>query len=457
MKPNMKIVIEGAGEVGSHLAKMLRSEGNEVTVIDADQQRISALSSYSDVEAIVGNPTSIQTLKDAGVGRADLFIAVYPQSTQEINIVGALLAKRIGAAKVIARINDEDYLSSENKLLFKEMGIELLFYPEKTAAEEIVDFLKHNSSSETMEFARGKLQIAVFKLNEDSPILDLKLSEFIKTVDKNIINQFRIIAITRDEKTIIPRLDTKFQFGDLVFVVCRREGVESLNRLLGKSNIEINGVFIVGGGPIAEMLARSLAKMNVNVKLVEKDRDRCIELSQRLPDTVQVVNGDGRNSDFLYDEGIQQYDAFIALTSNDESNVLSCVVAKKFGVARTVAEVENIEYIKLAEEMGVDNVINKKLLTAGRIFRLTLSGKARFVRYMTGSNAEVIEYTVAPDSAITKAPLKELDFPQNALVGGVIRGNEAYIAVGDTRIEAYDRVAVFTMPQSIREIDKFFK
>ena len=171
----MKIVIEGAGEVGSHLAKMLRSEGNEVTVIDADQQRISALSSYSDVEAIVGNPTSIQTLKDAGVGRADLFIAVDPQSTQEINIVGALLAKRIGAAKVIARINDEDYLSSENKLLFKEMGIELLFYPEKTAAEEIVDFLKHNSSSETMEFARGKLQIAVFKLNEDSPILDLKL------------------------------------------------------------------------------------------------------------------------------------------------------------------------------------------------------------------------------------------------------------------------------------------
>ena len=137
--------------------------------------------------------------------------------------------------------------------------------------------------------------------------------------------------------------------------------------------------------------------------------------------------------------------------------MLSCVVAKKFGVARTVAEVENIEYIKLAEEMGVDNVINKKLLTAGRIFRLTLSGKARFVRYMTGSNAEVIEYTVAPDSAITKAPLKELDFPQNALVGGVIRGDEAYIAVGDTRIEAYDRVAVFTMPQSIREIDKFFK
>lgn len=453
----MRIVIEGAGEVGSHLAKMLRSEGNEVLVIDSDQQRISNLSLYTDVETVTGNPTSIQTLKEARVDMADLFIAVYPFSTQEVNIVGALLAKRLGASKVIARINDEDYLSSENKLLFKEMGIELLFYPEKTAAEEIIDFLRHNSTSETMEFARGKLQMAVFKLNEDSPVLDLKLSEFIKPIDSQTLSQFRIIAITRDDKTIIPRLDTKFQYGDMVFVVSKREGVDALNRLFGKSNISINRAFIVGGSAIGEMLARSLARNGMQVKLVEKDRERCIELSKRLPDSVEVLNGDGRNSDFLFDEGIQQYDAFIALNSNDESNVLACVVAKKFGVARTVAEVENIEYIRLAEEMGVDNVINKKLLTAGRIFRLTLSGKARFVRYMTGTNAEVIEYTVAPGSAITKAPLKELDFPQNAIVGGVIRGNEAFIAVGDTVIEAYDRVAVFALPQSIKEIDRYFR
>ena len=454
---DMRIVIEGAGEVGSHLAKMLRMEGNEVLVIDSDQQRINNLSLYTDVETVVGNPTSIQTLKEARVEMADLFIAVYPFSTQEINIVGALLAKRLGAAKVIARINDEDYLSSENKLLFKEMGIELLFYPEKTAAEEIIDFLRHNSTSETMEFARGKLQMAVFKLNEDSPVLDLKLSEFIKPIDPQILSQFRVIAISREDKTIIPRLDTKFQYGDLVFVVSKREGVDALNHLFGKSNINISRAFIVGGSAIGEMLARSLARNGMQVKLVEKDRERCIELSKRLPDSVEVLNGDGRNSDFLFEEGIQQYDAFIALNSNDESNVLSCVVAKKFGVARTVAEVENIEYIRLAEEMGVDNVINKKLLTAGRIFRLTLSGKARFVRYMTGTNAEVIEYTVAPGSAITKAALKELDFPQNAIVGGVIRGNEAFIAVGDTVIEAYDRVAVFALPQSIKEIDRYFR
>ncbi len=453
----MKIVIEGAGEVGSHLANMLKSEANDVTVIDDNQQRIDALRAYTDVETVVGNPSSISVLREANVGDADLFIAVYPFAAQEINIVGALLAKRLGTRKVIARISDEDYLSSENKLLFKEMGIELLFYPERSAADEIIDFLKHNSTAETMEFARGKLQIAVYKINEDSAMLDLKLAEFIKPIDPETLKQFRIIAITREDKTIIPKLGTKFQYGDLVFVVSKRDAVGTLNALFGKSNINISSAMIIGGNATAAMLARSLDRSGVRVKLVERDRERCIELSEKLPSSVEVVIGDGRNSDFLFEEGIQGYDAFIALTSSDESNVLSCVVAKKFGVARTVAEVENMEYIKLAEEMGVDNVINKKLLTAGRIFRLTLSGKARFVHYMTGTNAEVIEYTVVPGSAITKGPIKDIDFPENAIIGGVIRRNEAIIAVGDTVIEAYDRVAVFALPQSIREIDKFFR
>ncbi len=453
----MKIVIEGAGEVGSHLAKMLRAEANEVTVIDDDSERINALAAYADVETVLGNPSSIQILRDAGVGKADLFIAVYPFATQEVNIVGALLAKQVGAAKVIARINDEDYLNAENKLLFKELGIELMFYPEKSAADEIVAFLKHNSTAETMDFARGRLQIAVFKLTEDSPILDLKLLEFIKNTTEEELRQFRVIAISRDEQTIIPKLDTKFLYGDLVFTITTREGVPALYRHFGKTNISIGKVFILGGGPIGEMLAKSLDRSGMNVKLVESDKNRCIELSEKLPETIRIVNGDGRNSDFLFEEGIQEYDAFVALTGNDESNVLSCVVAKKFGVARTIAEVENIEYIHIAEEMGVDNVINKKLITAGRIFKFTLSGKARFVRYMTGTNAEVIEYTVAPGSLITSGPIKDIDFPRNAIIGGVIRGSEARIAVGDTIIEPYDRVAIFALPETIQEIDRFFR
>lgn len=453
----MNIVIEGAGEIGSHLAKMLRAEANEVTVIDNDARRLNALSGYADVEVFQGNPSSIKTLRDAGVARADLFIAVYPFTTQEVNIVGALLAKQIGAKKVIARINDEDYLAAENRLLFKELGIELMFYPEKSAADEIVNSLKHVSSSDTMDFAHGKLQISVFKIDEDSPMVDLRLEEFIRMMTPEETTLFRIIAISRDEKTIIPKFDTKFQFGDLLFTVSKREGMKSIIKYFGKAEKNIGRVMILGGTPLAEMVARTLSSQIEAVKIIEKDKERCLVLSERLPDTVMVVNGDGSDSDFLYEEGIRDYDAFISLTESDESNVLSCVVAKKFGVQRTVAEVENIEYIRLAEEMGVDTVINKKLITAGRIFKFTLSGKARFVKYLSGSNAEIIEYTVAPGSAITKKPIKELNFPANAIIAGVIRGSESFIAVGDTRIEDYDRVAIFALPQTIKEIDKFFK
>ena len=453
----MKIVIEGAGEIGSHLAKMLRAESNDVTVIDNDQRRLSALNAYADVETISGNPSSISTLRAAGVAKADLFIAVYPYTTQEVNIVSALLAKRLGARKVIARVNDEDCLAAENRLLFKELGIELMFYPEKSAADEIVQSLRQVSAMESMDFARGKLQISVFRLDEESPMVDQRLQQFVETMTPEETTLFRIIAISRDEQTIIPKFDTKFQFGDLVFTVSKREGMASLVKLFGKAEKPVDRVMILGGTPIGEMVARQLSSQFSAVKLIEKDKDRSLALTERLPDSVLVVNGDGSDSDFLFEEGIRDYDAFIALTESDESNILSCVVARKFGVFRTVAQVENIEYIRLAEEMGVDTVINKKLITAGKIFKFTLSGKARFVKYLSGSNAEIIEYTVAPGSAITKAPLKDLNFPRNAIIAGVIRGSDSFIAVGDTRIEDYDRVAIFALPQTIKDIDKFFK
>lgn len=453
----MKIVIAGAGEIGSHLAKMLTAEANEVIVIDDDATRLEALTATVDVQTLLGPISSLKILREAGTSKADLYIAVYPYTTQEVNIVSAMMAHQLGAGKVIARVNDEDYLAPENKLIFKEMGIELMFYPEKSAADEIVAALKHSSTIDTMDFARGKLQIACFRLDEEAPVLDLKLGEFIQKATQEELEQFRIIAISHDEQTIIPKMDTKFRYGDLVFTISRKEGVPALFKHFGKSNVQTHKVMIMGGTAIAEMVARSLARQGVLVKIIDKDKDRCIELSEKLPDGVEVINGDGRNSDLLYDEGIHECDAFIALTSRDANNILACVVAKKYGVPRTIAEVENIEYIRLAEEMGVGSVINKKTITAGRIFKFTLSGKARFVRYMTGTNAEVVEYTVAPGSAITKAAIKDIDFPRSAIIGGVIRGNEAFIAVGDTRIEPYDRVAIFTMPESLKEIDRFFK
>ena len=452
----MRIVIEGAGEVGSHLAKMLASEANEITVIDADESRLSKLAMTVDVVTISGPASSIRCLKEANVDRADLFIAVNPFTSQDVNIVSALLAKKLGCPKVSARIDDEEYLSYENKYLFTEMGIDMMFYPEKIAAGEIVDLLKRTASTEAMDFARGRLQMAVFKLEEDSPLLDMKLTEFAAAVTTDEL-QFRVVAVSRGTETLMPRPDMRFKYHDLVFIITKREGIAPIMAFLGKSDIEVGKLMILGGSQIGGMLAKSLSKQMETIKVIDKDRKRCMDLSEKTDDNVIVVHGDGRNSDLLLEENIKEYDAFVAVTGNDEANILACVVARKFGVPRTVAQVENLEYVKLAEDMGVDAVINKKLITAGRIFKMTLSNKVRFVKYMNGTDAEVLEYIVAPGSRITKFPLKDLSFPQNAVVGGVIRGNDTFIAVGDTQIEAYDRVAVFALPSAVTEVDKFFK
>lgn len=452
----MKIVIAGAGEVGSHLAKMLSNEANDITVIDADQERLDALKSHTDVITVEGNPSEIGTLHEAQVGHADLFIAVTPSVTQDVNIVSAMLAKKMGCQKVTARINTEEYLSHENKYLFTEMGIDLLFYPEKIAAGEIVELLKRTASADSLDFARGKLQIAVFKLEEESPMLGMNMIEFSNLAAADGL-KFRVVAITRGEETIIPKFDTKFKYHDLVFIISKREGMDMLMKYLGKRNIEVDRVMILGGSPIGEMVAKQLSKQIDTVKLIEMNKEKCLELSERLPSNVIVVNGDGRNSDMLLEENIREFDAFVAVTNSSETNILACVAAKSLGVSRTIAEVENLEYIKLAESMGVDAVINKKLITAGRIFKFTLSSKVRFIKYMSGTNAEVLEYIVAPDTAITKHQLKDMGFPKNAIIGGIIRGNESFIAVGDSRIQAYDRVAVFALPEAVKEVDKFFR
>ena len=452
----MKIVIAGAGEVGSHLAKMLSNESNDITVIDMDQQRLDALSTIADVVTVVGNPSTIHTLQEAGVAHADLFIAVNPSDSQDVNIVSAMLAKKLGSKKVTARINNEEYLTYENKSLFTEMGIDLMFYPEKIAAGEIADLLKRTASTDSMDFARGKLQMAVFKLEEESSLLGMTMQEFSQLAAEEGM-KYRVVAISRNNQTIIPKFDTKFKYHDLVFIISKREGMDMLMKYIGKKNIEVNSLMILGGSPIGEMVAKQMAKELDSVKLIEINKEKCLNLSEKLPGNVIVVNGDGRNSDMLIEESIKDFDAFVAVTNSSETNILACVAAKSLGVARTIAEVENIEYIRLAESMGVDAVINKKLITAGRIFKFTLSNKVRFIKYMSGTNAEILEFIVAPDTKITKVPLKDMGFPRNAIIGGIIRGNESFIAVGDTHIQAYDRVAVFALPEAVKEVDKFFR
>lgn len=452
----MKIVIDGAGEVGSHLAKMLSKESNEVTVIDSEEKRLQALTSVCDVGSVEGDPCSIQAMNKAGVERCDLFIAVYPHVDQEVNVVAALFAKNLGAKKVVSRINVE-LLDSTARKMMKDSGIDFTFCPEKIASDDIVSQLKHGLSSDTLDFVGGKLQLATFRVGESSPILDMRLVDFVKEFSKEDASQFRVIAVTREEKTMIPRFDTKFRFADVIYVMIKKEGIRKLSSYLGVSEGDVDKVMIVGGGKVGTMTAAALYPEVSDVKVIEVNHDRCVVIDEILDDHILVVNGDGRNPDFLVEEGVSGYDAFVAVTGNDEANILACVAAKKLGVMRTIAEVENLEYVSLAEEMGIDLVINKKLSGASRVFKLTLSDRARFVRYMSGTKAEILEYTASESSAVIKAPLKDLDFPEEAVIGGVIRQGEAIIAVGDTRIAPGDRVIVFALPGVVGAVDKMFK
>ena len=448
----MKIVIAGAGEVGCHLAKMLSEGYHEITIIDNDEERLALVSESMDVLTVQGNPTSIKILKSAGVDKADLFVAVTPAKAQDVNLVAAIIAKKMGAKKVTARINDAEYLNYDNKLMFTEMGIDLLFYPEKIAASEIGDLLKQSDVSEFVDFARGQLQMIVFRIDEGSKMLNKTSADFPYEPDSL---PFRVVAITRSGETLIPHSDTLFKRGDMLYVVSKREYVDELMSWSGKQYLDIKRLTILGGGRIGEMVAAQFEKTAEFVKIIEINRERCEVLSENLDRTL-VINGDGRNSDFLYEEDVKSCDAFVAVTSSSETNILACVAAKKMGVAKTIAEVENIEYIKLAEGMGVDAVINKKIITAGRIFRFTMSNKVRTVKVMGGSDAEVIEYIVNPDSQITKAPVAELNFPHDAIIGGIIRGNETIIATGQTRIKPYDRVVIFALPTALGRIEKLF-
>lgn len=448
----MKIVIAGAGEVGSHLAKMLGGEFHDLTIIDSDEERLSLVSENLDVLTVQGNPTSIIVLKNAKVDKADLFVAVNPAKEQDVNIVSALLAKQMGAKKVTARINNAEYLSHENKLLFTELGIDLLFYPEKIAATEISDLLKQAEMAEFVDFAHGRLQLIVFRLDDGAPLIEKILSDFNYPISDL---PFRLVAISRGEETIIPQKDTKLRLHDLVFIIAKKDSVNEAMKFSGKEDIDIRRLTILGGGRIGEMVAIKFEKSAEFVKVIEINKARCEYLSETLSNTL-VINGDGRNSDFLYEEDVKSCDAFVAVTSSSETNILACVAAKKMGVAKTIAEVENIEYIKLAEGMGVDAVINKKLITAGRIFRFTLSNKVRTIKCLNGSDAEVLEYIVNPNSLITKAPIRDIHFPKDAVIGGIIRGTESFIAVGDTTIKPYDRVAVFALPSALKKIDKYF-
>lgn len=445
----MNIIIVGAGEVGTHLATMLAKEYHDVVVIDPDAEMLSQVSAATDVVTFQGSATSISVLKEANIKKADLFIAV--AHSEETNIVSATLAKRLGAKKVIARIDKNEYLQPNNKEIFLNLGIDSLIYPERLAAREVVTLLGQTSSTEFVDFSGGKLSLIVFRLEEDSPVIDYTLLQ----ATKNFNNlDYRAVAISREGETIIPRGNDQFKYNDLVYVIANQNGIKDMMEHSGKKNIDVNNLMILGGSRIAIHIANELEK-SMNVKLIEVDKEKSQKLAGQFKNAL-VINGDGRNTDLLIEEGLPYMDAFVAVTGNSETNILSCIVAKRMGVKKTIAEIENINYIRLAESIGVDTVINKKLITASRIFRYTMSTDVSTIKCLTGSDAEVLEFIVKPGSPITKGRLKDVSFPKDAIIGGVVRGDSAFIAKGDSEIKPYDRVVVFALPSAINKIGKFF-
>jgi len=446
----MKIIIAGAGEVGTHLAKMLSKENHNITVIDNNSKKLDFLENHTDILGISDNAVSPSVLKDAGVNDTDLFIAV--TQSEETNITSSLLAKKIGAKQTIARIDNKEYLDPINNKIFKEVGIDSLIYPQKLASEEIIELLKQTGISEKIDFHKDQLSLYVIKLEENAPILNKSLIEVAQmSADLN----YRAVAIYRDNKTIIPKGDDIFKLNDLVYTISTKTGVKNLLEITGRKNIDIKNIMILGGSRIGKRLAKELQKHH-SVKLIERDFDKCESLANELDNTL-ILNGDGSDTELLLEEGVKKMDAFIAVTENSETNILSCLLAKRFGVKKTIAEIENIDFIDLAEDIGIDTIVNKKLIAASHIFSYTLSAEVTSFKMLTGTDAEVIEIIAHKDSKIIGKALSKIDFPKNAIIGGIIRNEESIIAKGSTVINVNDKVVVFSLPTAIKEIEKFFK
>ena len=443
----MKIIIAGAGEVGTYLAKLLSQEKQDIVFMDSDEEKIN-MPYGLEIMTAVGNPTSINDLKSAGVKQADIFIAVTPE--ESVNITASMLATNLGAQTTIARVSNIEYLHPKNLEFFSKLGIDSLICPEILAADEIVNALKTPWSCQWSELAGGKLILIGVKIRDNASLTNKYLFD-ISQNEKN----YHIVAIKRENDTIIPRGSDQILSDDIIYFITTAKYIPDIKTLAGKDRIDIDRITIMGGSRIAMNVCENLPD-NIQVKLIEKDREKSYSLAEKVPGNVMVINGDGRDTDLLIRENIKECDAFIALTSNSEANILSCVTAKNLGVPKTIAEVENVDYIQMAEKLDIDTVINKKLITASHIHQFLLDADVSTVKSMNFANAEAAELVARPKSKITRKLVKELNLPKDMTLGGRIRNGVAEIIEGNTQIEAGDHVIVFCLDSAMSKIEDYF-
>ncbi|MEM9000760.1 MAG: Trk system potassium transporter TrkA [Bacteroidota bacterium] len=448
----MKIIIAGAGEVGFHLAKLLSYEAQDITLIDTNKENLAYADNHLDIRVLKGDATSIEVLRDARVENSDLVIGV--TSSETTNLTLCLLAKQLGSQKTIARISNTEFVDHKKLIKFEELGIDELISPEELAATEIQLLLNQSAFNDTYEFEGGLLTMVGVFLPKQAPFVGKMVKEAAKIFPEL---HFMPVAMQRmgTQYTLIPRGDTIFKEGDQVYFITSAEGVDELYKLIGMQKKAIKNVMILGGSKVGFKTARDLCNNKFNVKLIEKSKEKAFDLADNLPNAL-VINGDGRNVELLDEESLESMDAFIAVTGNSETNIMSCLVAKSKMIKKTIALVENTDYFQLSQSIGIDTLINKKLLAANTIFRYIRRGEVVALTRLNNLNAELLEFEVKPTSAVNGEIIKELDFPREAIIGGVIRDGVGIIALGDFKIRQGDRVVVGCLPKAIPRIEKLF-
>jgi trk system potassium uptake protein TrkA len=448
----MKIIIAGAGEVGFHLAKLLSYESQDITLIDSDKESLSYADNHLDIRVLKGDATSISILEEARVAQSDLVIGV--TSSETTNLTLCMLAKQLGCKRTIARISNTEFIENKDRLRFSDLGIDELISPERLAATEIQLLINQSAFNDTYEFEEGKLIMVGICLPSGAPFVGKTVKDAAETFSEV---HFMPIAIKRSgtQFTIIPRGDSIFQAEDQVYFITSKEGVEELYKMTGTVKKDIKNVMILGGSKVGQKTARDLCSRKFNVKLIEKDKQKATDLAEQLPNAL-VINGDGRNVELLEEESLSAMDAFIAVTGNSETNIMSCLVAKSKDIKKTIALVENMDYFQLSHSIGIDTLINKKLLAANNIFRYIRKGEVVAMTRLNNLNAEILEFIVKPNSAVSGKLIREIDFPRLATIGGVIRDGEGVIALGSFKITEGDRVVVCCLPSAIPKIEKLF-
>ncbi len=448
----MRIIIAGAGEVGFHLAKLLSFESHDITLIDLKKDRLNYADTRLDIRVLKGNATSISLLKDAQIKITDLVIAV--TSNEAINITISVLAKRLGAKQTIARISNPEFIDNKDEINFSELGIDELISTEELASNEIRMLLNQAAFNHMHEFEDGQINLLGIVLSKTAPFVGMSVKEAAATFPELHFMPIAIQTEFSDDLTV-PRGDTVFKGSDLVYFTTTKEGLNELYKLTGKRKEEVKNVMILGGSSIAVRAAKELCSRKINVKILENIKSKAIELADELPNAL-VVYGDGREVDLLKEENIREMDVFIGATDSPETNIMTCLIAKSKGVKKTIALAENIDYSKLSQSIGIDSIINKKILAANSIFRHIRKGDIVEIITIHNLKSEILEFQVREKTKITRKAIRDLNFPRQATIGGVIRDGKGIIALGDFIIKAGDKVVVSCMADTVKKVEKLF-